>query len=229
LLTFSLFFVLCCRAPMANLAAAARGLLARLALGPLRETPSSPAAALLLLRGLATTTATAQTGGRGASDCDSGAAAAPSPPPPSTSTTTLADAGAFAAADALWPTSRRQKAAAARIRRALAAVLADPAAAGLRGPDVHTLTVRCGLALGGVRAGPDGRTAHVLYDVTPGTEAAAAGVLAGPLAGPLRAAVGRALGARRAPVLKWTPDRLGGEATAIVAELERLGLPSRVK
>lgn len=144
--------------------------------------------------------------------------APPSTLPPTTSVDT------FAMADALWPASRRQKAAAARIRRAVSAVLADPAAAGLRGPDVHTLTVRCGLALGGVRAGPDGRTAHILYDVTPGTEEAAETVLSGPLAGPLRSAVGRALGARRAPVLKWTPDRLGGSAAAVLAELDRLGL-----
>ena len=141
----------------------------------------------------------------------------------------LASAGAYATADALWPTTRRQKSSASRVHRALAAVLADPASAGLRGPDVHTLTIRCGIALGGVRTGPDGRSAHVLYDVTPGTEAAAAAVLAGPLAGPLRSAVGRALGARRAPVLKWTPDRLPDATAAVVAELERLGLPSDVK
>lgn len=153
---------------------------------------------------------------------DEGNTAADSPDP-------LTTAGTYGAADALWPTTRAQKSAAARVRRALAAVLADPAAAGLRGPDVHTLTIRCGLALGGVRTGPDGRSAHILYDVTPGTEAAAAAALAGPLAGPLRSAVGRALGARRAPVLKWMPDRLPAETAAVVAELERLGLPSSVK
>ena len=162
-----------------------------------------------------------------------GSQAGPSPPPGASpaaaSADALATAGTIATADALWPTSRRQKAGAARVRRALAAVLADPAAAGLRGPDVHTLTVRCGLALGGVRTGPDGRAAHILYDVTPGTEAAAAAALAGPLAGPLRSAVGRALGTRRAPVLKWTPDRLPSGTAAVVAELERLGLPSAVK
>jgi len=165
----------------------------------------------------------AATAAAAAAAADAEASASPGP------SSSLADAGAFAAADALWPTSRRQKAAAARNRRAQAAVLADPAAAGLRGQDVHTLTVRCGLALGGVRGGQDGRTAHILYDVTPGTEAAAAAVLGGPLAGPLRSAVGRTLGARRAPVLKWTPDRLGGGAAAVVAELDRLGLPSRVR
>jgi len=158
-----------------------------------------------------------------------------SPPRPTTPSSSaaaadaLATAGAVATADALWPTSRRQKSGAARVRRALAAVLADPAGAGLRGPDVHTLTVRCGLALGGVRTGPDGRSAHILYDVTPGTEDAAAAALGGPLAGPLRAAVGKALGSRRAPVLKWTPDRLPAETAAVVAELERLGLPSAMK
>ena len=94
-----------------------------------------------------------------------------------------------------------------RVHRALRAVLSQPRSSTLP-ESVSRRLLDGGLALAGARASPDGKSAFVLYDCSPGREEEARQALRA-AAGPLRSAVSRVAGFKKMPKLVFVRDGEG--------------------